>query len=61
MPVIGYLNVGSAEASRDRLAAFQQGLSETGFVEGRNVEVEYRWADEFLAIAAPCRLGARTP
>jgi len=43
MPVIGYLD--SAAASRDRIAAFQRGLNEQGFVDGRNVAIEYRWAD----------------
>jgi putative ABC transport system substrate-binding protein len=44
MPVIGYLSAGSPETSASRLAAFRKGLSETGFIEGRNVTVEYRWA-----------------
>src|SRR6516164_3823453 len=43
MPVIGYLD--SAAASRDRIAAFQRGLNEQDFVDGRNVAIEYRWAD----------------
>jgi ABC-type uncharacterized transport system substrate-binding protein len=45
MPVIGYLHVGTSAESRDRIAAFHRGLKELGFVEGRNVAVEYRWAD----------------
>jgi putative ABC transport system substrate-binding protein len=44
--VIGYLHVGRPEARRDQVAAFQQGLSEAGFVEGRNVMIEYRWAED---------------
>src|SRR5262245_13142691 len=45
MPVIGYLQVGSSAEFRDRLAAFHRGLKELGFDEGRNVAIEYRWAD----------------
>jgi putative ABC transport system substrate-binding protein len=45
MPVIGFLGSASAELWTGRLRAFHQGLSETGYVEGRNVAVEYRWAE----------------
>jgi putative ABC transport system substrate-binding protein len=45
MPVIGSLSIGSPGPSRPYMAAFRQGLSETGYVEGQNVKVEYRWAD----------------
>jgi len=45
MPVVvGYLYVATPEAHASRLAAFRKGLSETGYVEGRNVAIEYRWA-----------------
>ncbi|HEY4405789.1 MAG TPA: ABC transporter substrate-binding protein [Xanthobacteraceae bacterium] len=45
MPVIGYLGPGTLERSAARLRALRQSLSEAGFVEGRNVAIEYRWAD----------------
>jgi putative tryptophan/tyrosine transport system substrate-binding protein len=44
MPVVGYLYIGSPDASANLLAAFQEGMSETGYIEGRNVAIEYRWA-----------------
>ena len=44
MPVIGYLSPGSRESDGFRLTPFWQGLNETGYVEGENVAIEYRWA-----------------
>jgi putative ABC transport system substrate-binding protein len=44
MPVIGFLNIASPEAWVDYVAGFKQGLGQTGFVEGQNVSIEYRWA-----------------
>jgi putative tryptophan/tyrosine transport system substrate-binding protein len=44
IPVVGYLNFGSPEASANLTTAFRKGLSEAGFVEGQNVAIEYRWA-----------------
>jgi putative ABC transport system substrate-binding protein len=44
-PVIGYLGAGTLDTERETVAAFHRGLSETGYVEGRNVATEYRWAE----------------
>jgi putative ABC transport system substrate-binding protein len=44
LPVVGFLNSGLPDVSADRVRAFRQGLSESGFVEGRNVAIEFRWA-----------------
>src|SRR5215469_17024890 len=55
-PVVGYLNGTSPEANAELLSAFRKGLSETGWVEGQNVVIEYRWAefhyDRLPALAA---------
>jgi putative ABC transport system substrate-binding protein len=45
VPVVGFLHSGSRGANVDRVRVFKQGLSETGYVEGRNVAIESRWAD----------------
>ena len=42
LPVIGFVNTGSAEASAGYVAAFRKGLGETGYVEGQNVKIEFR-------------------
>jgi putative ABC transport system substrate-binding protein len=45
LPVVGFINGGSADASAPRATAFRKGLNETGYVEGRNVTVEYHWLE----------------
>src|SRR6202035_259356 len=56
MPVMGFLESGSPVANAHLVAALQQGLKETGYVEGQNVMIEYRWAngeyDRLPALAA---------
>ena len=46
MPVIGFLNPTSPDAIADRLRGFHRGLKDTGYVEGDNVAIAYRWADD---------------
>src|SRR5215470_13435812 len=45
MPVIGFIGDGSLASNAIRVTSFQQGLSQEGFIEGRNVAIEYRWAE----------------
>src|SRR5262245_47077503 len=45
MPVIGFLNTTSPDGYTERLRSFRQGLKETGYVDGENVAIEYRWAE----------------
>jgi len=56
MPVIGYLSARSPEDTAHLVEAFRRGLSEAGFVEGRNLTIEFRWAynqyDRLPALAA---------
>jgi putative ABC transport system substrate-binding protein len=44
MPVVGFLSTASSKPFTRLVAAFWQGLNDSGYVEGRNVAIEYRWA-----------------
>jgi putative ABC transport system substrate-binding protein len=46
MPVVGFLSSGSPGAYAGFVSAFRQGLSEGGYVEDRNIGIEYRWAED---------------
>ena len=46
MPVVGFLEIRSPETITERLRAFRQGLKETGYVEGENIAIDYRWAEQ---------------
>src|SRR5262249_46350714 len=56
LPVVGYLNFGSPESDASKLTGIRRGLNQTGYVEGRNFVIEYRWAgnqvDRLPALAA---------
>src|SRR3984893_1040129 len=45
MPVVGFVNAGSIEGYRPMVAAFRQGLQESGYPEGRDIAIEYHWAE----------------
>jgi len=46
LPMVGFLGSGSPQSDAFRMAAIRQGLNESGYVEGRNVAFEYRWAED---------------
>ena len=56
LPIVGFVNTGSAEGLKSRATAFRKGLSETGFVEGKDVTIEYHWlegrTDQLAAVMA---------
>ena len=56
LPVIGFLNAASPDTNADRMRGFRQSLKDTGYVEGENVAIEYRWNegqfDRLPALAA---------
>jgi putative ABC transport system substrate-binding protein len=45
MPVVGFLHSGSLSGRETQVAAFREGLADSGYVEGKNVVIEYRWAE----------------
>src|SRR5262249_43283651 len=54
MPVIGFLGSGSADIYRPFVAGFRQGLTETGYIEGQNVTIEFRWPEgDYTRLPAP--------
>ena len=53
IPVVGFLSGASAAAYEPLVAAFRQGLTDTGYIEGKNVAIEYRWGSRVNLIA--CR------
>jgi len=54
LPVVGYVRAGSSDLNARNLAAFRKGLTETGYVEGQNVTVEYHWL-EVKSSSVECR------
>jgi hypothetical protein len=55
LPVVGFLNSAAPDGYASMAAAFKQGLNESGFFEGRNVRIEYRWGGKSVrALASTC-------
>jgi putative ABC transport system substrate-binding protein len=61
VPVIGFINPASPVELANRVSAFRNGLAELGFVEGRNVMIEYRWAEGRAAYFAVMRSTVPAP
>jgi putative ABC transport system substrate-binding protein len=61
LPTVGLLFSGTPETNGDEVTALRRGMSETGFVEGRNVAVEYRWGWLPAVGAGKCALKATLP
>jgi putative ABC transport system substrate-binding protein len=55
VPMIGFLNSGAISGYRNLLIAFRKGLAEIGFIEGRNLTIEYPWAEGHFDRLAPRR------
>ena len=45
MPVVGFLHIASLETRREQVASFYRGLKDSGYIEGQNVAIQYRWAE----------------
>src|SRR5262245_23157813 len=58
MPVIGFLNPTSPDTNADALRAFRQGLKDTGYAEGENLAIVYRWAENRSTSGAGRRAGS---
>ena len=60
IPIVGYLSAGSSDSLTAYPAVFRRSLAEAGYVEGQNVEIEYRWAgdqpDRLLALATELQI-----
>ena len=61
IPVVGFLGSDSADLYADRLRALRQGLKETGYIEGQNLAIEYRWAEGRNDRLQPLSMSSREP